>query len=184
MNASETCCSTNCQSPGTMPSSNNEYFWTCCLVVSRRLRGGGKSPAEVVRHVSNDDVLRFLVPDCRYVGAGRANKSEHHPGGRREAQDVQDVSKQLTRRTQCVRFSGLAQSRRGGFGHTHIPRCSMLCTQQAGAGRGCKSIGLKDAEALSTVERRRCTNSMECWIVAENDLLHLRRFSLNQPGGS
>ncbi|KAK1480096.1 hypothetical protein CCUS01_00652 [Colletotrichum cuscutae] len=161
MNASETCCSTNCQSPGTMPSSTKEYFWTCCLVVTRRLRGGGKSPAEVARHVSNDDVLRFLVPDCRYVGAGRANKSEH-----------------------CVRFSGLAQSRRGGFGHTHIPRCSMLCTQQAGAGRGCKSIGLKDAEALSTVERRRCTNSMECWIVAENDLLHLRRCSLDQPGGS
>ncbi|KAK1724266.1 uncharacterized protein BDZ83DRAFT_652347 [Colletotrichum acutatum] len=59
-----------------MSSSTKEYFWTCCLGATRRLRGGGKSPAEVVRHVS-DDVLRSLIPDCKHVGAGRADTSEH-----------------------------------------------------------------------------------------------------------
>lgn len=77
MNESKTCCSTDCQWPGTMSSSTKEYFWACCLGATRRLKGGGgKSPAEVVRHVSND-VLRSLVPDCKHVGAGRADNSEH-----------------------------------------------------------------------------------------------------------
>ncbi|KAK1622096.1 hypothetical protein BDP81DRAFT_455656 [Colletotrichum phormii] len=123
------------QEPGTTnqirhkaPKRYQEVFWACCLAATRRPREGGKSPAEMVRHVS-DYIHRCLVPGCKHVGAGRADNSEHR---RADGADLATPTSHV------------------------VPRFPPSRLEQ---GEG-------------------------CWIVAENDLLHLRRFSLDQPDGS